>query len=232
MNAARLINSIGTNIKFSRSSGKVYLAGNRFTVGSSVGNILIEGTDHYIDANAWGFATGGQSLIIDAAASNVFFSPSNSISINGNFMQSLTDNTVLGAANANNLTTQLKTYTFGWFGSITNPALGNGTSYAYYKQEGRMVYVSMGLVAGLTTTVGAGSWSFQLPFKALVTNIGNAIIKSSSGTYHSAIVEVKGGSSLASMYIDTGTGKLGSSTMTFTNGAIIEASLTYLIATQ
>lgn len=232
MNAARLVNSFGTNIKFSATTGKIYLAGNRFTVGAAVGNITIKGVDHYIDANAWGFSTAGQALIIDAAASNVFFSPSNSISINGNYMSSLTDNAPIGGGNTNNLTTQLKAYPFAWFGSTTAPAVGNGSSYAYYKQEGRMAFVSFGLTVGSTTTVGAGNWSFQLPYKSYVTKIGTALIKSSGGTYYNAIVEVQGGSSVAYMYLDGGAGQVGSSSLSFGPGALIEASIDYVIATQ
>nr|WP_314606066.1 hypothetical protein [uncultured Janthinobacterium sp.] len=232
MNAARLVNSFGSNIKFSATTGKIYLAGNRFTVGAGIGNITIKGVDHYIDANAWGFSTAGQSLVIDAAASNVFFSPSNSISINGNFMSSVTDNAPIGGANNNNLTTQLKAYPFGWFGSTTAPAIGNGTSYSYYKQEGRMAFVSFGLMTGSTTSVGAGTWTFQLPYKALITKVGTALVKASGGTYYNVIVEVQGGSSVAYLYLDGGTGALGSASLSFGAGALIEASIDYLIATQ
>lgn len=232
MNAARLVNSFGTNVKFSTTSGKIYMAGNRFTVGAPVGNITIKGVDHYIDANAWGFATAKQSLIIDRAARNVFFSPSNSISIGGNYMSSLTDGAAIGGPNPNNLTTQLKSYPFAWFGSTTAPVIGNGKSYSYYKQEGRMVYASFGLTMGSTSAVGAGTWSFQLPYKALVTQIGVALVKSSSGSYYHALVEVQGGSSVAYMYLNAATAALGSSSLAFGTNAVIEASISYLVATQ
>lgn len=59
-------------------------------------------------------------------------------------------------------------YTPTWFGSVSNPSLGNGTLAAQYTRIGRVVYGYIGITMGSTTTYGSGYWKFSYP----VANLG------------------------------------------------------------
>jgi hypothetical protein len=48
-------------------------------------------------------------------------------------------------------------------------SIGNGTLTGRYKQVGKTVRLKIYLLAGSTTTFGAGVWSWSLPVTALVT---------------------------------------------------------------
>ena len=50
-----------------------------------------------------------------------------------------------------------------WAGSVTNPAIGNGTLAALYHVVDRMVHFSVSMTAGTTTTFGTGFWTFSVP---------------------------------------------------------------------
>ena len=68
------------------------------------------------------------------------------------------------------------TYTPAWTGSSTNPVLNNGTVAGRYLQIGKLVYFTVTLTAGSTTTFGTGtSYSLSLP----VTAVSGAIFASS-----------------------------------------------------
>lgn len=56
------------------------------------------------------------------------------------------------------------TYTPTWGADTTNPVLGNGTITGRYLKYGRMVWFSIHLVIGSTTTQGSGPWNFTMPF--------------------------------------------------------------------
>jgi hypothetical protein len=227
MNYANLSNSLGTMVKFDANSSKICINNNRFT--NAAANIVIYGDDHVIENNLWGFGSG-YALSIDATAASVYFGPTNSINIGGSSFSSIVDGTPLNGANFNNLTTQLKTYTLGWYGSVTNPALGNSTTDAWYKQEGRTCWASFSFIRGTTATIGSGIYSFQLPFKAYVSARGTILVKSSSGTYYVGVLVVNGNSSVAFVYFDGATGPWTAGDFAFSNNAIVEATITYLIA--
>jgi hypothetical protein len=56
------------------------------------------------------------------------------------------------------------TYSPSWGGSTTNPTLGNGTLTGRYVRISRkLVYVSIYLAIGSTSTGGTGRWTFSLP---------------------------------------------------------------------
>lgn len=53
-----------------------------------------------------------------------------------------------------------------WTAVTSNPAVGNGTLVAAYKQvgyDGATVHIRLRLRSGSTTTYGTGLWSFTLP---------------------------------------------------------------------
>lgn len=54
-------------------------------------------------------------------------------------------------------------YTVSWTGSVTNPAIGNGTLTGYYAAFMGFCFVNVRMFAGSTTTFGSGDWRFSLP---------------------------------------------------------------------
>lgn len=232
MNYAVLENSLGTIIKFDANSAKIIISNNRFTLGSA--SITIYGVDHIIDSNAWGFGAG-QSLILDSTATNVFFGPNNPISIDGIFNQSIVQNQAIGLPNANTVYSKLLANpTLPWFGSVTNPVIGNGSFSAYYQQDGRTCLAQVSIIVNNTTTIGSGSYTFKLPFEALVTESGSAVVKSSSGDYYPATVQVQGGSSDAYIILPVGISPqfFASTSLVLSTNATIDFSITYLIQTN
>ena len=55
-----------------------------------------------------------------------------------------------------------KAHTVAWT-ATTNPAIGNGTIVARYVLFGTICILTVGIVAGSTTTFGTGNWKFSLP---------------------------------------------------------------------
>jgi hypothetical protein len=227
MNYAVLENSLGTIIKFDNNCSKIRITGNRFT--NAAANITIFGQDHVIDGNLWGFGSGF-GLTIDASASAVYFGPNNSINIGGSSFASIVDGTPLNGGNFNNLTNQLVPFTLGWYGSVTNPTFGNSPTSAWYKQEGRTCWATFSFIRGTTATIGSGTYSFQLPFKAYVDARGTVLVKSSSGTYYVGVLVVFGGSSVAFVYFHGATAPWDAADFAFGNNATVEATITYLIS--
>lgn len=62
--------------------------------------------------------------------------------------------------------TAATTYTPTWTSSGTAVALGNGTLTGHYLKIGKLVFYSISLVAGSTTTFGTGTYNFALPVAA------------------------------------------------------------------
>jgi hypothetical protein len=227
MNYAVLENSLGTIIKFDNNCSKIRITGNRFT--NAAANITIFGQDHVIDGNLWNFGSGF-GLTIDASAAAVYFGPNNNINIGGSSFASIVDGTPLNGGNFNNLTNQLVPFPLGWYGSVTNPTLGNSLNDAWYKQEGRTCWATFSFIRGTTATIGSGTYSFQLPFKAFVDARGTILVKSSSGTFYVGVLVVNGGSSVAFVYFHGATGPWNAADFAFSNNAVVEATITYLIA--
>ena len=230
MNYATLDKSLGTLVKFNSTSAKIHMGGgNRIT--SSTASIVIYGQDHVIDGNFWGFGAG-QSLTIDSTSSNITFGPNNPISIGSSFNQSVLQNQTVGLANANTVYSKLQqNMTLPWLGSTTNPTIGNGSFINYYEQDGRLCSWQLEIVTGSTTNVGSGNYSFQLPFKALVSAYGPCQVKSSSGTYYAAQFIVQGGASVGTISLIGITPALFASTsMALSAGSLIQAQVAYQIA--
>jgi len=81
----------------------------------------------------------------------------------------------------NEETGRFTAYTPTWTATTTNPTIGNGTIAGSYTQLGKLVIVEARLLAGSTTTYGAGNYIMSLPVEAVATvsparQMGNAFI--------------------------------------------------------
>ena len=54
-------------------------------------------------------------------------------------------------------------YTPIWYGSVSNPDIGDGSILGRYHRRGRLVTLWLRVLMGGTTTYGSGLWSFSLP---------------------------------------------------------------------
>lgn len=86
---------------------------------------------------------------------------------------------------------EVSAYTPTWTGSVTNPAIGNGTITGRYRRHGKTVTATINITTGSTTTYGSGFWSFTLPVTAdtTVSPIGSAqMLDASTGTVYTGHV--------------------------------------------
>jgi hypothetical protein len=134
----------------------------------------IIGTQHHINHNSFGGA-----VTLGATCSEIEFS--------GNIMSGVltlnagaTNNTVEGnrsttgnaivdnsSATGNNIN-QIEdpieqSFTPAWTGSVTNPAIGNGTMQFFWKRTGRSIRIRGRITMGSTTTFGSGIYSLGFP---------------------------------------------------------------------
>jgi hypothetical protein len=91
------------------------------------------------------------------------------------------------------------TYTPTWTSSGTQPAIGNGDLFGFYKQRGKVINARISLVAGSTSTFGTGVYFFALPVTAANTNIGGMsshawVFDSSAGVFYHAFADSNDGS--------------------------------------
>lgn len=67
------------------------------------------------------------------------------------------------AIDVSKLAGAFSTYAPAWTATGVAPAIGNGSLTGRYLQIGKLVYVTINLVAGGTTTFGTGQWILSLP---------------------------------------------------------------------
>jgi hypothetical protein len=72
--------------------------------------------------------------------------------------------TGISTADVGNTYNVAETYTVTWTAAGSAPSIGNGTLTGSYSRNGNTVVVSISLNIGSTTNLGAGAWSFSLPF--------------------------------------------------------------------
>ena len=99
----------------------------------------------------------------------------------------LTTGQVLTAATMNSIGAAWETYTPTWSGSVTNPAIGNGTLSGTYARINKMLVVSILLITGSTTTYGSGLYRFSMP-TSIVQNqavMGWGVLLDASASYAS-----------------------------------------------
>jgi len=75
-----------------------------------------------------------------------------------------TSGSVLTAATLNTIGAVSQTYTPVWTASVTNPNIGNGILQGSYFQIQKLIIGEIFLVAGSTTTYGAGGYLLSVPF--------------------------------------------------------------------
>jgi len=94
-----------------------------------------------------------------------------------------------------------------WTGSVTNPAIGNGTIVGASVQAGKLTHVRVRVTAGSTTTFGSGSYSLSLPVSKLAADPGRFLVvivdTSAGGTFQGATYNVSG--TTAPIAVDNGT---------------------------
>lgn len=91
----------------------------------------------------------------------------------------------------------LSPYTVTWTGSVSNPAIGNGTLSGRFWSFGKLVGTHIRLLIGSTTTFGSGTWFFTLPFPASpqFRQYGSAYVLDSGTSYYAGLVYAVGSDS-------------------------------------
>jgi hypothetical protein len=149
---------------FTVDTKKARIIGNRFNSGAG---ITVSGVQSVFAHNVIGDTsfTLSADLISSIVSDNVFASG-----------VTVTDNTVVSSANKLRLHRQF--YTPTWSGG--SPAIGNGTLEGSYVREGDRCKLRIRLIIGSTTTVGAGAWSFSVPYAAATNSVGQAFVQNAS----------------------------------------------------
>lgn len=116
-----------------------------------------------------------------------------------------------------------------WSASTTQPALGSGTLAATVSDNGPMRTVNLRLTFSVSTTPGAGSWSFAVPGNATSNAVGIARAKdASTGNLAIGICEIVASSNLIS--IASNEGAWGAALpFAWTSGDSLDLSITYRI---
>lgn len=118
-------------------------------------------------------------------------------------------------------------YTPTWTGSVTNPAIGNGTLTGRYIIVGRIVFLDIQLIIGSTTTFGSGFWTFSLPLAAVDTTAqvgGNASVLDNGTRYWHLIPTLSTTSTILLNMIDS-SATTASSTVPMTWASTDKASI-------
>jgi hypothetical protein len=162
-------------IIYGSTSSKIIAVGNRFAASATT---IIQGTAHTFVGNVH-------------AAGITLASGTNDCHIGNNVCAgTITDSS--GAQNQ--LDINLRAYTSTWTGSGSNPAIGDGTSYAFETREGCMISVDLGINMGSTTTYGTGEYRFSLPRAASGSSNffgGTALLYDlSATTYYTGVVQI------------------------------------------
>jgi hypothetical protein len=132
------------------------------------------------------------------------------------------------------------TYTPTWTGSLTNPAIGNGTLSGEYVRIGDMCTVNIYCLMGSTTTFGTGSWRWDLPFTPTTStkSVGNCLLFEQGVAFYTGVCEAVSGTDYVSCFvgIDTagGTGNPGNYVannipFVFANGDYVRIGITYTL---
>lgn len=96
------------------------------------------------------------------------------------------------------------TYSPIWTGSVSNPAVGNGTLDGRYVEFIHLVWLNIELIVGTTTARGTGVWSFTLPVAPVVSRSQelSASVRLSTGEVYAGVAILDGGTTL-DVYIST-----------------------------
>jgi hypothetical protein len=122
-------------------------------------------------------------------------------------------------------------YTPTWTGSVSNPAIGNGTITGKWTRRGNLARVDIHVVMGSTTTYGSGIWEFTLPSTAIDTNgqVGSCLMKDTGTSYFIGVPLLSTTGKLMIAY--TGANEVSATVPhTWANTDILRISLWYRLA--
>lgn len=147
------------SVIFRAGAKKITFTGNRLASGGI--NTDIKGENHTFAGN---IVAGPVS--VNTAAKGIRFDSSNVV--DGQVTNNSTSKDCFVDIGSSN-------YVPGWFGTVTNPVIGNGSLIGRYSVTGRRVTVEILASMGPTTTFGSGIWSFSAPFAASNSPQGNPV---------------------------------------------------------
>ena len=94
-------------------------------------------------------------------------------------------------------------YVPSWYGSISNPSLGNGTIYGAFRRLGSVGHLRGVITMGSTTTYGSGEWNITMPAgwsaSGIITNgyqVGNVLMVPTAGSAYSGFCWAAPGSTV------------------------------------
>ena len=118
-----------------------------------------------------------------------------------------------------------------WAGSVTNPALNNGTLTGAYDLVAGLCTYSVSLTVGSTTTFGSGDWSFSTPFAAAATSVGSVwVLDSGTAYYIGTCVISTGGSAIFCYANGAASGYRSTVPMTWATGDQLQLTITYPVS--
>jgi len=125
-------------------------------------------------------------------------------------------------------------YTVTWTGSVSNPAIGNGTLNGQYFLTNRELSVFINVSMGSTTTFGTGFWQFSTPVApstVITPGTGAFVYDNSSGTPGGLIAATYSsfGSGGFLAYDSTGAGVDATHPFTWATSDLIRMSLNIVI---
>lgn len=197
--------------------------------GISLRDLRIEGTPsgNALYVNGQGAISGAPFLTLD----NVYLDGSKSYNNIGS-ARIAESNFKASSYDAANVVPTTRTPT--WTGSVSNPAIVDGTLSARYHKHGVMVTESFVVIPGASTTFGSGDYSLSTAFTAASDGIGAIgsvyAFRSGTGIYTGACRIQSGGSTLQAAF-GTAAGNLWGATApwTFANGDYAIFTITYRV---
>ena len=142
--------------------------------------------------------------------------------------------TIVGDGGQNSISRFGAAYTPTWTGSVSNPAIGDGTIKGHYTREGRTVTATVTLTMGATTTYGSGLWRVSVPFtKAAIDpiSIGAVYMVDDGTTYRVGTCMLDGGSDSVYLVADSSSGLVNATTpFTWAANDSLSFTVTYVAA--
>jgi hypothetical protein len=164
----------------------------------------------------------------------------NNVSATGNLNRIGTNGTLFGVINSvfNGYfsgSEPPQPFTTSWTGSVTNPAIGDGSLTAFYTLENKICTVQIKMLAGSTTTFGSGTWAFSLPFgisNDVEQAVGSALALDTGVNFYTGISLINAGQSTVVAYLGGTTGNIISATNPFTwaSGDYVYIQISYPVA--
>ena len=136
---------------------------------------------------------------------------------------------VYSAFNVNGTHTRAGTPT--WKGDTTDPAIGNGTLTYDADVVHNVATVSIQVAMGSTTTVGSGSWYFQIPgLTATTTSVGTCLFLDSGTAFHVGVCRINAGQSAIYLYAENAAlGVRGTVPFTWASGDQLTLTITFAV---